>query len=270
MFYLNNLGVYTMRIISFIVIFMLAASSTLLMADTFSKDQVQQVQQITRAYMLKHPEMLKDMMEALRAKEQKKQLTSMQKLDRQAPAFIRKHAKAFFNDASDPIVGNARGAVTLVEFFDYRCGHCREMSPVIKAALKKHGNLKVVYKELPIFGGESKTAALAALAANAQGKYEVFHNALMAAAMPINEEKIMEVARSVGLDTARLSKDMASPALAAKIDQDLQLAKDMLRDNIGYTFTPIVIVSNASHSEVALMPGAVAPDKLDQLIAKMS
>jgi protein-disulfide isomerase len=259
-----------MRIFSYLIICVLAVSSWPLMADGFSQTQVQQVEQIAKAYMLEHPEILQEMMATLRAKEQKKQMTSMQKLDDQGPSFIRKHAKAFFNDAGDPVVGNAKGTVTLVEFFDYRCGHCREMSPVIEAAVKKHSNLRVVYKELPIFGGESKTASLAALAANRQGKYEAFHHALMSVAMPINEKKIMEVARSVGLDTARLTKDMASAGLTSKIEQDLQLAQDMLKDNIGYTFTPIVIVSNADHSEIKLLPGAVAPEKLAQVIAKMS
>lgn len=257
------------HILSLLMALTLATSSSLLLANDFSKAQVQQIEQISKDYLLKHPEVLRDMAKALQAKEAQQQMTAMQKLDHQSPGFIKAHVDAFFNDKADPVVGNPHGAVTLIEFFDYRCGHCREMSPVLMAALNKHHNLKVIYKELPIFGGESKSAALAALAANQQGKYEAFHNALMTADMPLDKAKIMHIAHSVGLDTARLSKDMASPALEAKINRNLQLANAMVKNNIGYTFTPIVILSNADHSDVALMPGSVSPEKLDQLIAKM-
>jgi protein-disulfide isomerase len=79
--------------------------------------------------------------------------------------------------AGDPIAGNPKGKVTLVEFFDYQCGHCIDMAPVIGEIIKANPNVRVIFKEFPIRGPVSDYAARAALAANKQGKYYQFSHA---------------------------------------------------------------------------------------------
>lgn len=69
--------------------------------------------------------------------------------------------------------------MTVIEFFDYNCGYCKRALPDIQAAIKDDANLRVVFKDMPILGPTSKTAALWALAAHKQGKYFDYHVALM-------------------------------------------------------------------------------------------
>src|SRR5689334_12549783 len=75
---------------------------------------------------------------------------------------------ALFHQNSDPVAGNPKGKVTVVEFFDYQCSHCMTMAPVIEAIIKNNPNVRVVFKDFPIRGPVSEFAAKAALAANKQ------------------------------------------------------------------------------------------------------
>lgn len=237
-------------------------------ASTFNKSQRQEIEKITHDYLNAHPEVLTEMVQKLRVKQQEQQQAKISSLQEKAPGIVRAHRQAFFN-AGAPVVGNSQGQVTLVEFFDYRCGHCRSAAPAIESVLKDHSNLKVVYKELPIFKGDSQQAALAALAANEQGKYAAFHNALMKAPQPLNKAKLVQVARSVGLDTKRMLQDMNDTALQKQLDDNMALAKDLLQDTVGYVFTPIIIVSNNEASKVVVLPGEANVKALNEAIHKV-
>src|ERR1041385_4852832 len=80
-------------------------------------------------------------------------------------------AKALFNSSESPVAGNPNGDVTIVEFFDYECPHCKEMAPQVANMMQNDKNLKVIFKPLPIFGSMSVFAAKAGLAAAKQGKF---------------------------------------------------------------------------------------------------
>lgn len=82
----------------------------------------------------------------------------------------------------------------------------------------------VAAAEWPILGLGSKFAARAALASQAQGKYEAFHRAMMAHSGAIDETSRLEVARTVGLDVERLKREMADAAFAAELDRNFTLA----------------------------------------------
>src|SRR6185295_1294162 len=70
------------------------------------------------------------------------------------------------NEKNDPVAGNKKGNITIVEFFDYQCSHCSNMTPVLQKIIKQNPNVRVVYKEYPIRGMISEYAARAALAAH--------------------------------------------------------------------------------------------------------
>ncbi len=130
----------------------------------------------------------------------------LSKAKSQALQGITSNKEKLFNHPASPFTGNANGDVMIVEFFDYQCGHCKEMQPVIESLLAKNKNVKIIYKEFPIYGASSNFASKAALAAAKQNKYLEFHNALFKVSGALNEHKVLEVAKSVNLNLDQLKK----------------------------------------------------------------
>jgi protein-disulfide isomerase len=130
-------------------------------------------------------------------------------------------------DPASPVRGNANGDVTLVEFFDYNCPYCRQILPALAALQETNPRLRIVYKEFPILSDNSRFAARAALASRNQDKYFEFHDALMGAGGITTPEKVIEIARGVGLSIRRLRQDMNGPEIQATINRNLELAASL-------------------------------------------
>lgn len=131
-----------------------------------------------------------------------------------------------FHGNNDPVAGNPKGKVTVVEFFDFQCSHCAAMAPVMESVIKSNPNVRVVFKDLPIRGPVSLYATKAALAANKQGKYGVFSHALFKANEPLTETTILDIAKKTGLNINKLKKDMESSSITDQIKANYKLAKD--------------------------------------------
>ncbi len=153
--------------------------------------------------------------------------------------------------------GNPKGEVTLVEFFDYRCGFCKRAAPAVTQLQKEDSRVRIVYKDFPILGEPSEMAAKAALASQAQGKHQAFHEALLGSKTEITKEELLRVAAQVGLDPNRLEADMANPEWQKVIDRNRALAKEL-----GINGTPGFIVGTQ------LVPGALDVNGLKDLIAR--
>jgi len=220
----------------------------------FSPAQVNQLHQIIREYLIQNPEVLIEASKALQEKQQAE-------TEKEALQGIEQNKQALFQDPNSPTIGNPDGSVILVEFFDYQCGHCKEMAEVIEELVKKNPNLKVVYKELPIFGGASRIAASASLAAAKQDKYLAFHNALLMQTKALNENSIMAVAKTVGLDTAQLKKDMQSKVIEKQLQDTFNLAQA-----IKLVGTPTFVLSNKAMTKFEFVPGATSAEDLQQQI----
>lgn len=126
---------------------------------------------------------------------------------------------------SDPIAGNPKGNVTIVEFFDYQCSHCMTMASVMKRIITSNPNVRVVYKDFPIRGPMSVYAARAAIAADKQGKYYQLNHALLTTRLPLNENNIFDIAKSLGLNTTKLKKDMNSRSVSKILQTNYDLAR---------------------------------------------
>jgi protein-disulfide isomerase len=135
-----------------------------------------------------------------------------------------------------PESGNPDGKVTLIEFFDYQCTHCIATNPTVVAVMKVNKDLRVIYKEFPLNSGVSTFAAKAALAANMQEKYFVFHDALMRAGGGLTEEKVLSIAKESGLDLTKLKVDMESKDVAEALKANYKLAQAL-----GVSGTPVLI-----------------------------
>ncbi len=231
----------------------LAAANT-----TFSPSQQQEIQKIVHDYLTNNPEVLVEVSQELQKKE-------MNKAKEQALKGINQNKDKLFNDSHSPVAGNANGTTTIVEFFDYQCGHCKEMQPVIEKLLSKNPNVKLIFKEFPIYGASSNYASQAALAAAKQNKYIELHNALFKASGPLNEAKVLDIAKSVGLNIEQLKKDMNDPSVKQELSTNYDLAKAL--SLIG---TPSFVLSNKDMTQFDFIPGAAPEDLFQQSLDNLS
>jgi len=146
------------------------------------------------------------------------------------------------NDPEAAVLGNPNGDVTIVEFFDYRCGFCRRHYGEVERLVAQDGNIRWIPRHYPILDrpNEEPTSLLAARAAEAahrQGKFKEFHVAMMKREGGLDEKRIYEIASSVGLDTVRLKADMADKLLDKRVKNALAIGHD-----IGFTGTPGYII----------------------------
>jgi protein-disulfide isomerase len=228
-------------------------------AAGFNADQKTQIEQIIHDYLVNKPEVL---IEASKSLQQKQ----MADVSSKAKDAITKNAAALFNSALAPRIGNADGDVTVVEFLDYQCGHCKTMSPVIAELVKADPKVKVVVRGLPIFGDASKSATKAVIAATKQGadKSIKLNDALLTTTEPLNEKSILNWAKKSGLDVNKLKKDMASKEVEDQITENFRLAREL-----GLMGTPAFVLGNRNYSKTEFIPGATSKDDLTVLIAKL-
>ena len=130
-------------------------------------------------------------------------------------------------DPTAPVLGNPRGDITLTEFFDYNCPFCRKMVDPMHRLITSDKNLRVVFREWPVFGEDSDFAARASLASLQQGKYWQFHTTLFRTKGRVTEAATMRAARDIGLDIARLERDMAAEPVERHISMSHMLAEHM-------------------------------------------
>jgi protein-disulfide isomerase len=239
----------TLRIFLVFFCFLIACSLARAEPAQIPPEQRQAVEAIIHDYLLSHPDVV---VQALNDAE-KKLRREAQDNARQALAA---HRRDIFDDPATPVGGNPNGDVTIVEFFDYRCPYCKAVEPSLEQLLARDHGLRFSYKEFPVLGTESVVAARAALAANLQGKYEAFHNAMMAIKGSFDEAKIYEVADSVGLDLSRLKRDMTAPQITAELKANFDLAHAL-----GARGTPTFIIGQE------IIPGAIDGATFDHLIA---
>ena len=230
-------------------------------ASAMPDAQKKEIEKVVHDYLVANPEVLLEASQALQQKQQ-------QNMQQQAQSAIKENTDQLFAGKTT-VLGNPKGNVTIVEFFDYQCIHCKKMSPVIEALIKKDSDLRVIYKEFPIFGKSSELASKAALAAGMQGKYQVMHHALINAGKELNEEKIMEAAKQAGLDMKKFKQDMDSKEVAAELEANRALA-----EKLHLMGTPAFIVASTPNgqfkvgTEPSFIPGAASEESLQELIKK--
>ena len=216
----------------------------------FTEAQRAEIVGILRDALRSDPSILREALEKLEAAEQR---------DREgaARAAIAVHAEALFRDPADPSKGNPQGAVTVVEFFDPRCGYCKRMRPVVEELLRRQRDVRWVMKDLPILGPSSVLASRALLAAQRQGRYAELHDAVLRLREEPAEPVLRREAERAGLDWARLKRDMEDPAVQRRIEANTRLAQAL-----GIQGTPAMVVGET------LVPGAVDLAALERQVAE--
>lgn len=218
-------------------------------AADFDDKQKTEIEAIIKDYLSENPEIIFESIENYREKQREDQL-------KQAQGAIEDNI-AKLTSADAPSIGPADADVTIVEFFDYNCGYCKRVLPDIQAILDKDPKVRFVFKEMPILGPTSLSAAKWALAANKQGKYFEYHAALMDFRGPKEEAQLSKIAEDLGLDVEQMKADANSAEIQSEIDEDMGLARD-----IGISGTPAFIIGKT------LYPGYVGEDGLLSGIAE--
>ena len=239
---------YSAFLIAAITVFCIACASA---EESMSDVRKKEVEAVVQEYILKNPEVLMRTIQtyqvqrqAAKRKQAKNNLTSLTAELTQNPG--------------SPVVGNPIGDVTIVEFFDYRCGYCKRVFPTIQALLKEDGNIRYVLKELPILGPDSLFASQAALAVwnTTPEKYLPFHAGLMTSRGSLNAAKVFTIADDLALDTDAILKSMKDTPVNDELNKNIKLS-----ERLDITGTPAFIIGDQ------LAPGAISMDEIKKMVA---
>lgn len=192
------------------------------------------VEQIVRDYLVKNPEILVEMSNALRAKQESQQAESDK-------ALIKAHAQQLYSN-KDPEMGNPKGSLTIVEFFDYNCGYCKRAHPLVEQLMAEDKDIRYIYKQFPILSETSYFAARAALAVQLgqPDKYQAFHEKLYAHQGPLSDEvQVKKVAEEAGVNWSKVEAKIKD----GSIDQNLGTNR-ALAEALGISGTPAFIIGD--------------------------
>lgn len=232
-----------------------ALAATVLMASPvyaagFDATQRDEIGAIVKDYLMQHPEVIRDAMQELDRKQQEAEADARKEN-------VAKYSDTLLNSSRQVVIGNPKGDVTLVEFFDYNCGYCKRAHADMQRLIDEDKGLRVVLKEFPVLGPGSEEAARVAVIVNemAPEKYKAFHDELLLSRGEVNGARALAVAADIGLDPAAIKKKLTEPEITATINESYGLAQAL-----GINGTPSYVVQN----DVVI--GAVGYDALKSKI----
>jgi protein-disulfide isomerase len=193
---------------------------------------------IVRQGLLADPRILSDTVDALR--------------DAQYAPVLAANRAAIETPFGSSWKGSTKPDVTLVEFFDYACPYCKASNPAVDKLLQEDKGLRVVYRELPILGPDSVTAARLSLEASKLGRFAQFHDTLWATGRPAPDTNA-KAAQAAGI----APQPVQDAEIETELNRNMKLAGEL-----GATGTPVFVVGDR------VMNGAVGYDSLKDAIAK--
>lgn len=206
-----------------------------------------------RAYLLENPQVI---MEAVQVLEERQAAEQAQG----DIALIANNADAIFNDGYSWVGGNPEGDVTIVEFFDYRCGFCRRAHPEVTQLLELDGNIRYIAKEFPILGENSVLSSRFALAARevaGDDAYEAAKEALIALNGDLDDTVLRRLADTLGLDADAVIPAMDSADITRQLAETRALAQALQING-----TPSFVMGDQ------LIRGYVPLDAMQEIVAE--
>lgn len=125
--------------------------------------------------------------------------------------------------SDDPMLGDPRAAVTIVEFGDFGCPYTREESYVMRALATQFGSsINYIYRDFPIeeLNPGAEQAARAGTCADAQGKFWEFHDEVFAST-ELSDARILAIADEIGLDTDAFVACVNDEATQEEMEEDI-------------------------------------------------
>ena len=212
------------------------------------------VEAIVKDYLVQHPEVIEDAMNALQERR------AAAEAERQKKA-VSENTDGLVNAPQNAVLGNPDGDVTLVEFFDYNCGYCKRGFSDLQKLMDSDKKLKVVLRDYPILSPGSIEAASVALAVKQQlkgDKFLAFHRELLLSRGAIGKDRAREVAKDLGLDMDLIDKAAATQETRTQLGENLKLG-----DSLGISGTPSYILGTE------VVAGAVGYDALKAKVDSM-
>jgi protein-disulfide isomerase len=194
--------------------------------DAFTAPQKQGIEKIVHDYLLANPEVIREAIDELKKREDAAELAQREKA-------VNEQGDKLLRSANQAVVGNPDGDVTLVEFFDYNCGYCKQSLASVTKLIESDPKLRVVLKDFPILGLDSVDAAHVATAARMQlppAKFFEFHKKLLSTRGHIGKAQALAAAKEVGADMDRLEKDASSAETQAALKEVATLAEQLKFD----------------------------------------
>lgn len=194
--------------------------------DAFSAQQKTGIEKIVRDYLIANPEVIREAIEALKKREEAAELAMREKA-------VAEQGDKLSHSANQAVVGNPDGDVTLIEFFDYNCGYCKQSLASVAKLIEGDPKLRVVLKDFPILGPDSVDTAHVATAARLQlspAKFWEFHKKLLSTRGHIGKAQALAAAKEVGADMERLEKDSNSAETQAALKEVATLAEQLKFD----------------------------------------
>lgn len=222
-------------------------------AEEFTNSQKTAIGDIVKAYLMDHPEVITEALQALDARN--KAAEEQGRTDA-----IQTNREAIFSSPYQAVLGDPNAKIALVEFFDYNCGFCKKALADTRAILDKEKDVKIILKEFPILSEGSVEAAKVAAAVNILDPkaYEAFHFDLLGTRGQADGDRALASAVKAGLDEAKVKETAAKPEVAAVINQSYDLAR-----KLNINGTPAYIVGDE------LVFGAVGFSELNRKIEAM-
>jgi protein-disulfide isomerase len=230
----------------------LAGSPVVAQSNGLTDPQKKAVEQIVRDFLLTNPEVIQEAIVELERRQQDAQKTAQTNA-------LQSERNTLLHSPRGNVVGNPSGDVTLVEFFDYNCAYCKRALADVKTLMKADPKLRVVLKDFPVLGPESVEASRVALGVKQQlsgDKLFDYHTKVMESRGRVNGERALQVAKEMGLDMARLQKDMDNAEIKAALQENVGLG-----DKLGLTGTPAFIIGDE------VVSGAVGLEPLRKIVA---
>ncbi len=165
-------------------------------------------------------------------------------------------------ELAHPSLGNTDAPVVMIEYGDFQCAFCgkfaREVEPELRDRYVENGTLRMEWRDFPYLGAGSVDAALAARAAQEQGKFWEYHDLLyenQAGGFP--REKLVELAHEAGLDVERFEADLASGEYEQAVAEDFQVGQQR-----GISGTPTFVINGKVLA--GMQPVGVFEDAIEQ------
>lgn len=212
-----------------------------------------QVEQIVHDYLLDHPEVIRDAIAELQRREDAAQKKA-------ALDAVESNRALLVASPHQAVLGNPKGDITVVEFFDYNCPYCRQSAGDITTILGEDRNVRVVLKEWPILGSDSVEAAQVSIAARIQdggARFQEFHEKLLGMRGRASRAAAVEAASAAGYDPQKIESDLNGDEAKKTIVEVASLAKAL-----NVSGTPTFVIGKQA------VAGAIGVDALRKLIGK--